>query len=83
MALLNPVFWLLFDERGTLGSILQLYCNVNDIADLGHLASSVYAASSAALGGALSPSLLQHLPCPDFGYPVHRRDRQYSRCKSW
>ena len=45
-ALLNPLFWLVFDERR---SMSQLYCNVDDMADL---ASSVYPASSAALGGA-------------------------------
>ena len=47
-ALLNPVFWLVFDELSTWRSMSQLYCNVEDMADL---ASSVYPTSSAALVG--------------------------------
>ena len=51
------------------------------------LASSVYAASSAALGRACAALSAQHisrnllrLTCqPDCGYPVHRRDRRYLR----
>ena len=53
--LLNPVFWLMLDERSTWTSMSQLYCNSDNMADL---AISVYPTSSAALGGAcpaLSP----------------------------
>ena len=48
VALLNTVFWLVFDELSTWRSMSRLYCNVSDMQ---HLASSVYPASPAAFGG--------------------------------
>ena len=48
VALLNTVFCLVFDELSTWRSMSRLYCNVSDMPDL---ASSMYPASPAALGG--------------------------------
>ena len=48
---LNAVFWLVFDSVITWRSMLQLYCNVADMADLAY---SVYGAIPAALGSVCS-----------------------------
>ena len=45
------MFGIVFDELSTWRSMSQLYCNVDNM-PVADLASSVYPASSAALGGA-------------------------------